>query len=343
MNTRYRFSERKKGTPLKNGKLLMLSGLIALSLFLSGCEKIKEITQFGGGKLTKVTLLSDWYPQAEHGGFYMALVNGYYKEVGLDVDIIPGGLYAFTVQRVANGEAQFGMAGSVDILLARERDDPVVSIAATMQRDPQAIMMHDSSPVRSFEDLDGRVVYCSPGAAWAEYVKKKFNLLTMVTKPMPYNVDDFVKSPDFLQQVFVTSEPYQAEQRGTKPRVLLISASGYRPYRVIFGNENFINQNSDVTKKFVQATIRGWEEYLKEPAPAHTEILKRNPNMTLEFLNYSWGALKEYRFIEGEPSEGERIGSIDPARWQEQYEILRDLDIVKSDIDPMSALSTDYF
>src|ERR1035438_624961 len=108
--------------------------------------------------LTKITLLADWYPQPEHGGFYTALAKGYYKEEGLDVTIQPGGPYLSTYQRVAAGAAQFGMGGSDRILESVGAGQPLVAVAATMQYDPQGIMVRKDSPVRTFSDLSGHTI-----------------------------------------------------------------------------------------------------------------------------------------------------------------------------------------
>ena len=326
--------EANKKKP-KLRKIAVWALIGTLACLLSACT--------GKKNLTKITFLTDWYPQAEHGGFYNALVQGYYEKAGLDVEIIPGGLYAFTVQRVANGEAAFGMAGSVDMFLAMERDDPVVAIGATMQRSPMAIMVHASSAIRSFEDLEGMSVAATPGEGWHRYVAKKYGLKNLVIKQLDQDLDAFFNDPQGIRQVFVTSEPFEAEKRGIATRVILTSDSGYNPYRVMFGNRNFIEANPEVTRKFIQASIKGWEDYLQDPTAAHKEIVQRNPEKSSEFLDYSWRKLKEYHFVSGDPAKGEAIGVLDATRWREQYDILRDLGIVKTDQDPMNVLTTKYF
>src|SRR5271167_1518830 len=89
--------------------------LIALvccsALLFVGCSAKKS-----ANGLFPVNFLTDWYPQPEHGGFYNALVKGYYKDEGLDVTIVPGGPYIVVEQQVAAGAAQFGMASSDKVL-----------------------------------------------------------------------------------------------------------------------------------------------------------------------------------------------------------------------------------
>ena len=65
-------------------------GLLLLAVLAGGCARQQAAVSPATG-LRKVVLQSDWFPQAEHGGFYQALAKGFYREAGLDVEILPGG------------------------------------------------------------------------------------------------------------------------------------------------------------------------------------------------------------------------------------------------------------
>src|SRR5260370_33657872 len=94
----------------------MIRSLFALCctglLLLAGCDKTPEPQKTSETQLTPIRFLTDWYPQPEHGGFYNALVRGYYKDVGLDVTIEPGGPNIYPTQRVPCGAGEFGIAPS---------------------------------------------------------------------------------------------------------------------------------------------------------------------------------------------------------------------------------------
>ncbi len=82
-----------------------LTGLTLAALLLPGCERRPTEPM----ALRKVVFQSDWFAQAEHGGFYQALAKGYYREAGLDVEILTGGPGAGIKLKVAKGDADFGM------------------------------------------------------------------------------------------------------------------------------------------------------------------------------------------------------------------------------------------
>lgn len=208
--------------------------LIATLCLLTGCKRQAQST----GPVV-ITLQTDWYPQPEHGGFYDALLKGYYKEEGLDVHIVPGGPYVSGEQQVSGGAAQFAMGSSDQVLVAVSHGLPLIAVAATMQQDPQAIMLHKNSPVQSFADLNGYAVAVKPGSIWFQYLVKRYNLTNLREIPATYSVANFLQDPDYIQQCFVTSEPFFARQNGAEVRTMLISDSGYQPYRVIFTSTAF--------------------------------------------------------------------------------------------------------
>src|SRR6267142_1428364 len=216
--------------------LLLLAGLFAL-----GCRHSSSETG-----LAKVTLQADWYPQPEHGGFYTALAKGYYKDEGLDVTIQPGGPYVSMEKQVSVGLAQFGMSASDRTLEAVAGGQPLVAVAATMQRDPQGIMVHKDSPIRSFADLNGHTISIKPGYTWFAYLVKRYHLNDIHEIPATMSVANFVADPQYIQQAFATSEPFFARQAGIETRVLLTSDAGYNPYRVMFTSQDFLKRHPEV-------------------------------------------------------------------------------------------------
>ena len=268
--------------------------LIAALCSLTACNRHAQPTG-----LVPITLQTDWYPQPEHGGFYDALLKGYYKEEGLDVHIAPGGPYISGEQQVSGGAAQVAMGSSDQVLVAVSRGLPVIAVAATMQQDPQAIMLHEDSPVHNFTDLNGHSVAVKPGSIWFQYLVKRYNLTNVREVPATYSVANFLQDPNYIQQCFVTSEPYFARKSGAQVRTLLISDSGYQPYRVVFASTSFLHDHPDLVAKFVRASLRGWRDYLADPTVANDEISKLNPAMSKDQMQFSTQTLKDDHFITG--------------------------------------------
>lgn len=291
--------------------------------------------------LIPVKLQTDWYPQPEHGGFYEALLKGYYRQEGLDVKIVPGGPYVIAEQQVSLGAAQFAMGSSDKVLEAVSQGQPLVAVAATMQHDPQGIMMHAASPVHSFPQLEGHTIAIKTGATWFEYIVARYHLKNVHEIPATYSIANFLADPNYIQQIFVTSEPFFARKAGADIRTMLISDTGYDPYRVFFTSQSYLNDHPDVVAKFVRASLRGWRDYMADPAQVNDELLRLNPAMAADQMQFTWQSLGDGHFIypNGDPS---KAGGLDPQRWASMYQQLSELKVVQHPIDPSIAYTTRF-
>jgi NitT/TauT family transport system substrate-binding protein len=314
--------------------------VISLAVIITACHSNQPTP--GANGLTPVRLQADWFPQAEHGGFYTALVKGYYKAQGLDVSILPLGQYTSAMTVVSGGGAEFALGSSDQILEAVSNGLPVVAVGATMQHDPQAIMVHQNSPVHDFPDLEGHSIAAQPGATWLKLIESKYHLKNLRETPATHSIANFLADPDYIQQIFLTSEPYFIKKAGVAYRTILISNAGYDPYRVFVVRKDFMEQHPDVVEKFVRATIQGWQEYLRDPAPANALILKLNPAQDAAQMDFTLKALKDGNFITGSDVTGTGIGQMTAERWATTNQQLNALGVIRKPIDPTTAYTLKF-
>jgi NitT/TauT family transport system substrate-binding protein len=297
--------------------------IIALTLLAlsSGCKRAEPPT-LEDTALTKVTLQMDWYAEAEQGGNYQALAKGYYRDAGLDVDIVNGGPGGFPLQKVAGGVAEFALGRSDDVILAVGRGHlPLIIVGAYMEKDPMAVLVHEDSPVKDFPDLAGRVIMVDPTSAWVTYLRAQYNMDFEII-PLNYGLAQFIADKNFIIQGFATNEQYFLRQKGVASRTLLIANSGYNPYRVIYANAAFVRAHPAVVRAFVAATLKGWEEFLDGDSTAGKKLIfARNTAMTEDFIAFSVKAMKDQRFSRGNPALGERLGLMTRKRMQDQADI----------------------
>ena len=306
---------------------------------LAGLVLVGAGTAWSKPDATKVTLLLDWYPEAENAGYFYALVHGLYARAGLDVEIAPLGPNAAVEPQVALGKYDFGLGSSDQVLIARGRGIPLVMVMGSLQHDPVGVMVHESSPVRTFADLDGRTVAAQPGVPWLSYVAKKYRLGNLRTLPLNFDYAAFMRDPNYIQQCFVTSEPPMMAHQGVKVRTLWVKDTGCDAYMALESSEAFVAAHPETVRAFVAASIAGWRGYLADPAATHAEILRRNPAMTPLQLELSRQAMLDYHLVE---AEGAPAGQVDPQRMQNQYTILRDLHIIPADYDYRTAFTTRF-
>ncbi|MGJ7522752.1 ABC transporter substrate-binding protein [Variovorax sp. LT1P1] len=272
----------------------------------------------------KFTYMTNWYAQAEHGGFYQAVAEGIYQKHGLDVTIKMGGPQVNITQMMAAGQADCIMGSSdIQMMQVREGGVPVVTVAAFFQKDPQVLIAHED--VTKFEQLKGKTLLIGAQAqrGYWPWLKAKFGLTDEQTRPYTFNIQPFVADKNAAQQGYLTSEPYAIQKAGVKANVLMFSDHGFPAYATTVScMDKTVKDRSKQVAAFVKASAEGWKSYLANPAPANALIKKDNPNMTDDQLAYSVAKLKEMGMITGGDAAKLGIGVITDTRAKASYDFL---------------------
>ncbi|MBU6237011.1 MAG: ABC transporter substrate-binding protein [Planctomycetes bacterium] len=279
-------------------------------------------------KATKVALLLNWYPEAEHGGFYAAQVHGIYEKYGLDVDIQPGGKNTVVPQSLTLRRVQFGVANADDVLVARNQDVPLVALMAPIQDGPRCIMVRADSGITSFEQLKNVTLQIDSTRPYIPFLKSK-GLLDDSVKLAPYfgSVAQLVAGPGYAAQGYNFSEPFMARQQGVEVNQLMMSDIGYNPYAsLLVATSDYVDGNADVCKRMVQASKEGWVKYLSDPVQTNEVILKANKQgLEKPALEFGVEALKPLCMKDGDES---RVGQMSRDRWTQLADTLVELKLI---------------
>ncbi len=272
----------------------------------------------------KFVYMTNWYAQAEHGGFYQAIATGLYKKAGLDVTVKMGGPQVNIMQLMAAGEADCVMGGSdIQIMQTREGGLPVTNVAAIFQKDPEVMIAHED--VKTFEQMKGKTILISAAAnqAYWPWLKAKYGLTDDQVRPYTFNIQPFVADKNAVQQGYVTSEPYAVQKAGVKANVLLLSDFGYPAYSTTISClDKTVKDRKAAVAAFVKASVEGWKSYLANPAPGNALIKKDNPEMTDDQLAYSVKRLKETGMVGSGDAVKLGIGVITQERAKASYDFL---------------------
>ena len=265
----------------------------------------------------KVRFLTSWYAEPEQGGFYEAKAEGLYAKAGLDVAIAMGGPQVNTVQLLLAGEADLIIGYDFEILNARARHLPVVTVATSFQTDIAGILAHDD--VASLAALKGRPI--AIGAAsrltfWP-WLRQTYGFSDDQIRPYTFNMQPFFADKALAQQGYLTFEPFVAGQHGAKTRFFLLSDYGYAPYSTtIVTTDAYVKAHPDTVARFVKASLEGWRDYLKDPAPANRLIQADNPKMTDAELAYADKVMKDAAIVTGGDAASLGIGIMTDAHWE---------------------------
>jgi ABC-type nitrate/sulfonate/bicarbonate transport system substrate-binding protein len=268
-------------------KLIVL--LICTAMLLTAC---------GGGEgeekdqLKKVSVVLDWTPNTNHTGLYVAKEKGYFKEHGLDVEILKPG-EAGADQLVASGKAEFGVGYQEGVTQARVQDVPIVSIAAVIQHNTSGFASPKEKGITSPTDFEGKKY-----GGWGSPVEEAVMGSIMNQQNADVEKVDFVNigDTDFFTAVkrdvdfawiFYGWTGIEAEIRGDELNMLYVkdyseNLDYYTP--VLTTNEKMIENEPDTVKSFLAAVSKGYELAIDKPEEAAQILLEAEPDLDKELV-----------------------------------------------------------
>jgi NitT/TauT family transport system substrate-binding protein len=292
----------------------------------------------------KITLLSSWFAQAEHGGFYQAKATGLYEKAGLDVTIKMGGPQVNGMQLLLGGEADVIMGYDIQVLSSLAKGLPVITIGASFQKDLQGMMTHDD--VKSLADLKGKdvLIASSSHVTFWPWLKQRYGFAETQAKAYTFNLQPFFADPNVAQQAYPSSEPFQAMQKGVKTNYFLFADDGYPPYgTTMVTTTKLVAEKPDVLKRFVRASMEGWKSYLTgDPSPGNALIKADNPKMSDEQIAYGIKRMRELKIVDGGDAQTMGIGVMTDARWKATYDFMVGAGLLDKSVDYKKAYTTRF-
>ncbi|MCC5875506.1 MAG: ABC transporter substrate-binding protein [Candidatus Sumerlaeia bacterium] len=310
----------KKRSPIPPGVVRITALLLPILLLMACREGEPEITTpdelVGPSRMEKVSLLLNWFPEHQHGGFYTALINGYYADEGLDVTIMPGGPQVPVIQRVASGQVDFGITNADQVIFGRAAQAPVVSLFAPLQDSPRCLMVHEESGITDFTELRNMTIAMNSNDGFAAHLMHHFSLDGVTVVRYPGNIAAFLNDKNYAVQAYSISEIPVARSRGANPQALMLKEAGYNPYTsLLVTSESRKKAKPETVRRMLRASIRGWQAYMEEPNKTNRYILELNPELNSEALAEGWDLMVPLVYPEGTTSEN--LGHMTRERWAE--------------------------
>jgi len=298
--------------------------------------------------LDKVTFATNWVAEAEHGGFYQAVVDGTYRKYGLDVTIMPGGPNANHRLQLLAGKIEFYMsANTLQAFDAVAQNVPTLVIASIFQKDPQVLLAHPGQGIEKFDDLKNLTLFVSKEGlvSYFQWMKHEFGFNEQKVKPYTFNPQPFLADKRSAMQGYVTSEPYAVEKQGKfQPKIFLLADQGFGSYSTLIETRReLVEKKPDMVQRFVDASAIGWYNYLYgNNSVANARIKRDNPEMTDELIAYSIAKMKEYGIVDSGDALKLGIGAMTDARMKGFFDKMVASGVVKSAIDYKKAYTLHF-
>ena len=296
----------------------------------------------------KVSFGTNWLAEAEHGGYYQALVDGTYAKFGLDVTIVPGGPQQANELLLAAGRLDFYMGGNLLLAFdAADKNVPIVVVAAHFQKDPQVMMSHPGVGLDKWTDLPKATAFIGKEglASFYQWMKSAYGFKEENVKPYTFNPGPFIADEHSIQQGYVTSEPFAVERQGHfKPNIFLLADYGYGTYATtVETRTDIVASHPDVVQRFVDASTIGWYHYIYgDNAKANERIKQDNPEMTDEQIAFSIGKIKEYGLVDSGDTLKLGIGAMTDERIKTFYDQMVKAGVVKPGLDYKKAYTLQF-
>lgn len=288
----------------------------------------------------KVTFMSNWLAQAEHGGYYQAVADGSYAACGLEVTIQQGGPQVAGRPLLLAGKIDFYMGGNMQQAFdAVAQNIPLRVVAASFQKEPQVVMSHPGEGLDTWEDLPKAEQYIigDEGAqSFLLWMATEYGFDVGKRVPYTFNPAPFIANKKSIQQGYVTSEPFAVEKEGGfVPNQFLLADYGYDTYSTtIEAMQDTIDKRPEVVQCFVDGSAKGWYNYLYGDNKAANEAIKKdNPDITDEQIAFTISQLKKFGIVDSGDTEKMGIGAMTDARMKSFYDKMVKAKVMPEGID----------
>jgi NitT/TauT family transport system substrate-binding protein len=314
--------------------------LVAAGMALGGAALVRPRPARAAAKLR---VLTNWFAEAEHGGFYQAAATGLYEKAGLDVELRQGNAQLNGMQLLLGGEADVIMSYDITILNSVEKGAPIKAIFTTFQSDLIGLMTRPE--VGSLAEVKGRKVYFGANgySSYWPWLKQRFGFTDDMAAPKGPNLATFFNDPASAVAGYLTAEPYLAVERNVPVKFFLFAEQGYPPYaNTMVTTAAFLKDNPDAVARFTRASVEGWRDYLRDPSAGNALIKRLNPQMPDAHMAFSLQKMRDVKVVEGGDAATLGIGIMTAERWQKTRDFLVESNLLKADTDWKGAFTTDY-
>lgn len=283
--------------------------------------------------LTKLTFSLDFIPLGRHAPWYTALAEGYYKQEGLDVSIIPSHGTAQTVQAIESGTAQIGFTDVPSLVLARANGAKLKMVAVDYEKAPYAIFsLNPGANVTKAKQLEGLTLGSGAGSFTPKVIRGFMAEHGLNPKTLKIsNVAPSARASTLLAgqvpaiEFYVMSKPglaAAAKAKHKELRTFLLSDHGLKLYsNGIVTTDSYLSKHHDIVKRFVKASMRGWQFSLRHPEQAAKDEIKYIPSLKEKGIIAELEVVKHLAVTPEVKKHG--LGWFDPAEMKENLQFMK--------------------
>lgn len=302
--------------------------LRALILFF-----LLSITLFA--KETTISLKLSWLHQFQFAGFYIAKEKGFYKDVGLEVNFEELDTKDCVVDEVLEGKYDFGI-GKSSLIIDQAQGKDLVALLGIFQHSP-SVLITTNPALKTVKDLYKKRVMVTPSEINSISVKAMFSAegisqKNITIQPHSFKLKDLIEQKTDAMASYISNEPFILDNLGIKYNVIDPKDYSLDFYGdILFTSRKFLEKNPTISRKFYDATKRGWEYAFSNIKESVQIVFEKynTQNKSLEHLIYEAEALKKLAYDE----KGE-FGTLSQKRFDEISDIYKLFKLIPPQFNP---------
>lgn len=322
-------------------KYLIALSLVASLGLLSGCDKKPAEPPKPAAEaakpveapkpLTKVSVRMPWIIHYASTGQSVAAELGYFKEQGLEVDILPGSVENAPIRKVLTGEDTFGIVEPAQVITGIAKQQmPLVILAVTAQRSPMCMMSRASANIKTVKDFVGKRVGYNPLFDFGYLAMlKKANVDRKKIKEVraSFSLDPFLQGQADSWPVYVSNEPFVARAKGIDVTLICADEVGVAMFdHAIFARKDFVEKNPAVVEAFLKGLSKGWLATFKDTDKAVDIMAKRVKELDVAVEKQHLAAFVPLLMADRAKTNG--FGWVEPAMMDELGQLMKSLGLI---------------
>ncbi|WP_321493375.1 ABC transporter substrate-binding protein [uncultured Desulfobacter sp.] len=288
-----------------------------------------------------------WYHQAQFAGCYVAIEKGFYKDLGIEMELTEGGPGESQSQSLADHNADFAISSPEDLLMHRSQGEPITAISAIYQKSAVVFLSRQDSGIVNPSDFKKKVIAAISSGGVADFslqfvaLMKNMRVDLSQIKLVPYDAEykGFMDGSVDITPAYFTGGLIKLRTWGAKVNIIYPGDYRVRFYSdILMTTDELIETNPDLVQRVVAATLKGWQYAI--------ENIESSIPIILKYARIKDAQLQKKMLEAAVPlvHTGEaRIGWMNRKQWSHMHDILLDQKIIAGPIASIDKVFTNTF